>query len=169
MTKEVIETKRYIDDSDEIIFAPKSLRLFDSLVRKNKTLVEDKELQQNILNWGRLVIKEERKEWEELRKEAIDILIKMNKSEEAKKGALKRDEKYAFFREEFKKLQKEKYQEYLMQNKKLTANGFVNWFLKEKAKDYNIPHVEQNKKIKFIQLAQKNNQEFKKAFTGKSC
>ena len=50
MTKEVIETKRYIDDSDEIIFAPKSLRLFDSLVRKNKTLVEDKELQQNILN-----------------------------------------------------------------------------------------------------------------------
>lgn len=60
------------------------------------------------------------------------------------------------------KIQKEKYQEYLSQNKNLTANGFVNWFLKEKAKDYNIPYVVQNRKTKLIQLAQKNNRELKK-------
>ena len=59
-------------------------------------------------------------------------------------------------------IQKEKYQEYLSQNKNLTANGFVNWFLKEKAKDYNILYVVQNRKTKLIQLAQKNNRELKK-------
>ncbi|MBO7244320.1 MAG: hypothetical protein J6V53_03450 [Alphaproteobacteria bacterium] len=154
--------EKYTDDGDEIILSPKSLRLFDSFVRKNKTLSVDKDLQQSILNWVRQVIKEERKEWEELRKDTIDIFIKIKKSEEAKKGALKRDEKYVFFRNEFKKLQKEKYQEYLSQNKNLTANGFVNWFLKEKAKDYNIPYVVQNRKTKLIQLAQKNNRELKK-------
>ena len=154
--------EKYTDDGDEIILSPKSLRLFDSFVRKNKTLSVDKDLQQSILNWVRQVIKEERKEWEELRKDTIDIFIKIKKSEEAKKGALKRDEKYVFFRNEFKKLQKEKYQEYLSQNKNLTANGFVNWFLKEKAKDYNIPYVVQNRKTKLIQLAQKNNCELKK-------
>lgn len=154
--------EKYTDDSDEIILSPKSLRLFDSFVRKNKTLSVDKDLQQSILNWVRQVIKEERKEWEELHKDTIDILIKIKKSEEAKKGALKRDEKYVFFRNEFKKLQKEKYQEYLSQNKNLTANGFVDWFLKEKAKDYNIPYVVQNRKTKLIQLAQKNNRELKK-------
>lgn len=154
--------EKYIDDGDEIILSPKSLRLFDSFVRKNKTLSVDKDLQQSILNWVRQVIKEERKEWEELRKDSIDNFIKIKKSEEAKKGALKRDEKYIFFRNEFKKLQKEKYQEYLSQNKNLTANGFVDWFLKEKAKDYNIPYVVQNRKTKLIQLAQKNNRELKK-------
>ena len=46
--------------------------------------------------------------------------------------------------------------------KNLTANGFVNWFLKAKAKDYNIPYVVQNRKTKLIQLAQKNNRELKK-------
>ena len=46
--------------------------------------------------------------------------------------------------------------------KNLTANGFVNLFLKEKAKDYNIPYVVQNRKTKLIQLAQKNNRELKK-------
>lgn len=55
-----------------------------------------------------------------------------------------------------------KYQEYLSQNKNLTANGFVNWFLKEKAKDYNILYVVQNRKTKLIQLAQKNNRKLKK-------
>lgn len=160
--KGFVEMEKYTDDGDEIILSPKSLRLFDSFVRKNKTLSVDKDLQQSILNWVRQVIKEERKEWEELRKDTIDILIKIKKSEESKKGALKRDEKYVFFRNEFKKLQKEKYQEYLSQNKNLTANGFVNWFLKEKAKDYNIPYVVQNRKTKLIQLAQKNNRELKK-------
>ena len=156
---------KYRDDSDEIILSPKSLRLFDSFVRKNKTLSADKDLQQNILNWVRQVIKEERKEWEELRKDTIDVFIKINKSEESKKGALKRDEKYASFRNEFKKLQKEKYKEYLSQNKKLSANGFVNWFLKEKAKNYNIPYVVQNRKTKLIQLAQINNRELKETLS----
>ena len=44
--------------------------------------------------------------------------------------------------------------------KNLTANVFVNWFLK--AKDYNIPYVVQNRKTKLIQLVQKNNRELKK-------
>lgn len=87
--KGFVEMEKYTDDGDEIILSPKSLRLFDSFVRKNKTLSVDKDLQQSILNWVRQVIKEERKEWEELRKDTIDIFIKIKKSEEAKKGALK--------------------------------------------------------------------------------
>ena len=47
---------------------------------------------------------------------------------------------------------------------KLTANGFVEWFLKNKAQNIEIPYIKQNQKNKLRQLAQQNNREFKKAF-----
>lgn len=147
----------------EFILSEKSVRLFDLLVLHNTCLKNDKKLQEDILKCLEKVVEIEIINERECRQDIIDAIIKVNKTEEAKKRALKRDEKYAPFRNEFKQLQKEKYQEYLTQNKKLSANGFVEWFLKEKAINYNIPYVSQNIKIKLIQLAQKNNQEFKKS------
>ena len=51
---------------------------------------------------------------------------------------------------------------------KLTANGFVEWFLKNKAQNIEIPYVKQNQKNKLRQLAQQNNREFKKLLQAKA-
>ena len=48
--------------------------------------------------------------------------------------------------------------------KKLTANGFVLWFIKTKATKISIPYRQSNWESKLNQLAQANNREFKKAF-----
>lgn len=45
---------------------------------------------------------------------------------------------------------------------KLTANSFVEWFLRNKSQDIEIPYVKQNQKNKLRQLAQQNNREFRK-------
>ena len=48
--------------------------------------------------------------------------------------------------------------------KKLTAHGFVIWFLENKAGEITIPYCQSNQNNKLNQLAQANNREFKKAF-----
>lgn len=70
------------------------------------------------------------------------------------------------FREKFAEIQKEKYKEAIQVGIKLTASCFVEWFLENKAKEMQIPYVEQNQKNKLRQLAQQNNREFKKLLLG---
>ncbi|MBR5482455.1 MAG: hypothetical protein IKV11_00145, partial [Alphaproteobacteria bacterium] len=72
-----------------------------------------------------------------------------------------RDKKYAPFREYFKQLQRERFIIYQKQGKIMSANGFVLWFLNNQPKDMEIPYSRSNLKNKLIQLAQKNNREFK--------
>ena len=93
-----------------------------------------------------------------------EVLCKINRSQEAQKRAQSRDKKFAPFREYFKKIQRQRFNKYMKLGKKLTANGFVLWFLKTKAAKISIPYRQSNWESKLNQLAQANNREFKKAF-----
>ena len=108
---------------------------------------------------------EAREYWSKLHAATIDAVIKTHHKEKAHKGAIVRDKKYAEFRENFTKIQKEKYELAMQNGSKLTANSFVDWFLENKT-DIQIPYVEQNQKNKLRQLAQQNNREFKKLLLG---
>ena len=144
---------------------PRALRKFDAICLHNPKLQQDKALQQQILNWAADMLTEAREEWGALQTTTIDAVIKIHHKEKAHKGAVVRDKKYAKFRENFTKIQKEKYELAMQNDSKLTANSFVDWFLENKT-DIQIPYVEQNQKNKLRQLAQQNNREFKKLLLG---
>ncbi|MBR1601383.1 MAG: hypothetical protein IJ677_07375 [Alphaproteobacteria bacterium] len=141
------------------------LRKFDAMCLHNNKLQQDKALQQQILNWAADMMTEAREYWSKLHAATIDAVIKTHHKEKAHKGAIVRDKKYAEFRENFTKIQKEKYELAMQNGSKLTANSFVDWFLENKT-DIQIPYVEQNQKNKLRQLAQQNNREFKKLLLG---
>ena len=144
------------------ILPPIALRKFDAMCLHALELRQNKELQQQILNWAADMLLEARKGWNELRTTTIDAAIKTHHKENAHKGAVVRDKKYVEFRKNFIKIQKQKYNEALQNGSKLTANNFVDWFIANKANDIQIPYVEQNQRNKLRQLAQANNREFKK-------
>ena len=77
------------------------------------------------------------------------------------------DKKFAPFREYFKKIQRQRFNKYMKLGKKLTANGFVLWFLKAKATKISIPYRQSNWESKLNQLAQANNRGFKKLLNDK--
>ena len=142
-----------------------ALRKFDAMCLHNHKLQQDKALQQQILNWAANMLTEAREDWGALHATTIDAVIKTHHKEKAHKGAVVRDKKYAEFRENFTKIQKEKYELAMQNGSKLTANSFVDCFLENKT-DIQIPYVEQNQKNKLRQLAQSNNREFKKLLLG---
>ena len=144
------------------ILPPIALRKFDAMCLHALELRQNKELQQQILNWAADMLLEARKGWNELRTATIDAAIKTHHKENAHKGAVVRDKKYVEFRKNFIKIQKQKYNEALQNGSKLTANNFVDCFIANKANDIQIPYVEQNQRNKLRQLAQANNREFKK-------
>ncbi|HBO50155.1 MAG TPA: hypothetical protein DD619_05180 [Alphaproteobacteria bacterium] len=151
---------------DEEIIPPQMLGELKLLFIQHKALRNSKELQLQIIEWAKRLLVESRKEWSDMHTSLLDAVIQTDRRAEAQRKSKERDKKYAPFREYFKKLQQEKY--LLAQNSggKLTANGFVEWFLKNKAQNIEIPYVKQNQKNKLRQLAQQNNREFKKACAG---
>ncbi len=144
-----------------------ALRKFDVMCLHSPKLRQDRELQQQILNWAVDMLLEAREEWGELHNDTIESVIKCHTSSEAKRKSEIKDQKYAPFREYFKQIQQEKYEFALQNGSKLTANSFVDWFLENKT-DIQIPYVEQNQKNKLRQLAQQNNREFKKLLHDKA-
>lgn len=142
-----------------------ALRKFDAICLHNKYLHQNKELQRQILDCMADMMTEAREYWSKLHATTIDAVIKIHHKEKAHKGAVVRDKKYAKFRENFTKIQKEKYELAMQNGSKLTANSFVDWFLENKT-DIQIPYVEQNQRNKLRQLAQANNREFKKLLLG---
>ena len=142
-----------------------ALRKFDAICLHNKYLHQNKELQRQILDCMADMMTEAREYWSKLHATTIDAVIKTHHKEKAHKGAVVRDKKYAKFRENFTKIQKEKYELAMQNGSKLTANSFVDWFLENKT-DIQIPYVEQNQRNKLRQLAQANNREFKKLLLG---
>ena len=142
------------------------LRKFDAMCLKDEKLHQNKELQQQILSWAAELLEEARDNWGKLHATTINTVIKMHHREKARKGAVVRDIKYAQFRKKFAEIQKGKYKEALQIGDKLTANSFVEWFLENKADKIQIPYVKQNQKNKLRQLAQQNNQAFKKLLLG---
>jgi hypothetical protein len=151
-------------DYEEII-PLRTLREFDAICLHNEYLYQNKELQQQLLDCMVDMLIKSREEWGALQATTIDAVIKIHHKEKAHKGAIVRDKKYAEFRENFTKIQKEKYELAMQNGSKLTANSFVDWFLANKT-DIQIPYVEQNQKNKLRQLAQQNNREFKKLLLG---
>lgn len=144
-----------------------ALRKFDVMCLHSPKLRQDRELQQQILNWAVDMLLEAREEWGELHNDTIESVIKCHTSSEAKRKSEIKDQKYAPFREYFKQIQQEKYEFALQNGSKLTANSFVDWFLENKT-NIQIPYVEQNQKNKLRQLAQQNNREFKKLLHDKA-
>lgn len=151
---------------DEEIIPPQMLRELNLLFIQHKALHNSKELQLQIIEWAKRLLAESRKEWNGMHTTLLDAVIQTDRRAEAQRRSKERDKKYAPFREYFKKLQQEKYLLAQHNGNKLTANGYVEWFLKNKAQDVEIPYVKQNQKNKLRQLAQQNNREFKKAFAG---
>lgn len=144
-----------------------ALRKFDAMCLHSPKLRQDRELQQQILNWAVDMLTESREEWRELHNDTIESVIKCHTSSEAKRKSEIKDQKYAPFREYFKQIQQERHEFALQNGSKLTANNFVDWFLENKT-DIQIPYVEQNQKNKLRQLAQQNNREFKKLLHNKA-
>lgn len=151
---------------DEEIIPPQMLGELKLLFIQHEALRNSKDLQLQIIEWAKKLLTESRKEWSDMHTTLLDAVIQTDRRAEAQRKSKERDKKYASFREYFKKLQQEKYLLAQSSGGKLTANGFVEWFLKNKAQNIEIPYVKQNQKNKLRQLAQQNNREFKKAFAG---
>ena len=105
-----------------------ALRKFDVMCLHSPKLRQDRELQQQILNWAVDMLLEAREEWGELHNDTIESVIKCHTSSEAKRKSEIKDQKFAPFREYFKQIQQEKYEFALQNGSKLTANSFVDWF-----------------------------------------
>ena len=141
---------------EEVIIPLEAERKLSYLLRQYQ------ELQPKILAWAKDLLTEERKAWGEMRENSVDVLCRMERKEEAIKRGKARDKKYAPFREYFKNLQQQKFCDYQKQGKKLSANGFVKWFLEHQPKGIEIPYRRSNLTSKLIQLAQANAKEFKR-------
>lgn len=140
------------------------LRKFDAMCLKNEKLHQNKELQQQILSWAAELLEEARDNWGKLHATTMDAVVAEDRRAQAKKRGRARDNKYAPFREYFRKVQKERFMEYKKAGQKLTANRYVEWFLENLSENIKIPYRESNLKNKLVQLAQINNRELKKAF-----
>ena len=143
------------------ILPPKALRKFDAMCLHNKYLHRNKDFQQQILSWAADTLAEARKHWGDIYATTIDAVVAEDRKAQAKKRGKARDNKYAPFREYFKQVQREKFDEALKAGNKLTANGFAHWFLRNRENDMKIPYEEGNKLHKLIRLAEANNREFK--------
>ncbi|MBQ7632557.1 MAG: hypothetical protein IJS88_00390 [Alphaproteobacteria bacterium] len=143
---------------------PRALRKFDAICLHNEYLHENKALQQQILDCMADMMTEAREYWSKLHATTIDAVITEDRKAQAKKRGKARDNKYAPFREYFKNLQQQRFNEYYKQGQKMSANSFVTWFLAYNQTDIEIPYRQSNLKSKLIQLAQANNREFIKAF-----
>ena len=154
--------------NDEEIIPTQMLRELNLLFIQHEALRNNKELQLQIIAWAKRLLTESRKEWSDMHTTLLDAVIKTDRRAEAQRRSKERDKKYAPFREYFKKIQQEKYLQTSQNGGKLTANGFVEWFLKNKAQTIEIPYVKQNQKNKLRQLAQQNNREFKKLLPAKA-
>ncbi len=131
------------------------------LFRQSSTLSQDKELQQQIVDWAKEMLAESRSEWEDMHAASIGAVISSNRRTEAIKRGKFRDKKYAPFREYFAKLQQRKFIEYKETGQKLSANGFAVWFMENKPQNIEIPYKESNRLHKLIQLAEENNRKLK--------
>ena len=133
-----------------------------NILQNHKSEINFSQLQAQIMNLINIILYKNREQWSEMRKNSISVLCKYERKNCARKARKLRDEKYAPFREYFKKIQYEKFMQYHENGKILSANYFAMWYLTHKSEDMPIPYVKQNIANKLVQLAQYNNREFKK-------
>lgn len=140
----------------------KAARKLNMLIMHNEALTKDKSLQEKIITWALDMLEEARADWSDMRASVLDSIITCDRRKEALKRGKARDNKYAPFREYFRKLQEQKFIEYQKSGKKMTANGFVGWFLENIPDEVIIPYKPSNQYNKLIKLAEENNRELKK-------
>ena len=139
ITPEIFKLAAYFKVEPELLLSASSvieidkLRKLDFIFRQFNQTQDTKALQSQITNWIILTITDERQHWQKSRKESVEVLCKINRSQEAQKRAQSRDKKFAPFREYFKKIQRQRFNKYMKLGKKLTANGFVLWFIKNQS------------------------------------
>ena len=148
--------------TDKATIPFKAAGKLNMLIIHNEALAKDKSLQEKIITWAEDMLEEARQEWGDMRNTILDAIITYDRRKEAFKRGKARDKKYAPFREYFKDLQKQKFIEYQKSGKKMTANGFVGWFLENTPDDVIIPYKPSNQYNKLIKLAEENNRELKK-------
>ncbi len=136
--------------------------LLHTILQNHKTELNLAQLQTQIMNLINIILYNNRKHWAEMRKNSISVLCKFERRNCARNARKSRDEKYAPFREYFKQVQYERFMQYHRAGKMLSANSFAMWYLAHKSEEMPIPYVKQNIVNKLVQLAQKNNREFKK-------
>lgn len=81
----------------------RALRKFDAMCLHNEYLRQNKEFQQQILSWAADTLAEAREHWRELHNDTIESVIECHTRSEAKRKSDIKDQKYAPFREYFKK------------------------------------------------------------------
>lgn len=148
--------------TDKETFPLKAARKLNMLILHNEALAKDKSLQEKIIAWGLDMLEEARTDWSDMRASILDSIITCDRRKEAHKRGKARDNKYAPFREYFRNLQEQKFIEYQKSGKKMTANGFVGWFLENIPDEVTIPYKPSNQYNKLIKLAEENNRELKK-------
>ncbi len=148
---------------DEVVILNKSLHKLNMLFLHNEFLRNDKKLQQQIIDWAKELLAENREEWDKLHEISFEAIIKHGRTIDAKHRSAIKDKKYAPFREYFKKTQYKKLIRAQQRGDNFSANSFVEWFLANDPQKVKIPYVKQNQKNKLRQLAQQNSREFKKA------
>lgn len=140
----------------------KAARKLNLLILQNEALAKNKSLQEKIIAWSLDMLEEARADWSDMHNAILDAVITCDRRKEAIRRGKARDNKYAQFRKYFKELQKQKFAEYQKLGKKMTANGFVGWFLENIPDEVIIPYKPSNQYNKLIKLAEENNRELKK-------
>ncbi|MBQ9234914.1 MAG: hypothetical protein IJ184_00415 [Alphaproteobacteria bacterium] len=163
MYKKEVQILVRIKMPDKEEFMPfQAARKLNMIFLHSEVLRNDKSLQEKIINWGLEMLSEARVDWSDMHKTVLDAVITCDRKKEAIKRGQARDKKYAPFREYFKNLQHQKFIEYKKQGKKMSANGFVTWFLENIPNDVIIPYKESNQYHKLVGLAEENNRGFRK-------
>ena len=155
-------SENFKQKKDDYILSNKHIRLLDNIFRQYHQLNGISEFQAQILDWAAIVLLEEKKLWEDLRENSIDILCHLDRKNAAYKRAAAKNKRYEPFKKVFKQLQKIQFIKYQKAGKTLSANAFVKWFLKNKIQTIEIRYIESNQTNQLIKLAQANNREFKK-------
>ena len=150
--------------SEEEFIPYKSERKLANLFRVTPELRQNRALQNKIVSLIKETLQEARQEWNDIRNDTVNAVIRVHQHSKARKGAFARDKKYKQFREQFTAIQKEYFIKANENGQNLTANSFVDWFEVNKPKEIIIPYVKHNQKNKLRQLAQANNRQLKKAF-----
>ena len=131
----------------------KAARKLNMLIMHNEALAKDKSLQEKIITWALDMLEEAHADWSDIRDSIWRVVITCDRKNEAIKRGRARDKKYAPFREYFKDLQQKRFVKYYEQEKIMSANSFVTWFLENTPKNIEIPYSKNNLKSKLIQLA----------------
>ena len=105
------------------------------ILQNHKTEINFSQLQAQIVNLINIILYKNREQWSETRKDSIESLCKCERKNCARKARKLRDEKYAPFREYFRKIQYEKFMQYHENGKILSANYFAMWYLTHKSED----------------------------------